>query len=107
VDDFSQRIPDMLESTTERVRSLTVDRVARIIKIAALGLVIAVLVVLALVFLFVGLGRIVNGLIAHACNDCSWSMPVAYAALGGLFLLFGALLWSARTKRKDPAESSK
>ncbi len=107
MDDFSQRIPDMLESATERVRSLTVDRVARIIKIAALGLVITVLVVLALVFLFVGLARIFNGLIAHACSDCSWSMPVAYAALGGLFLLFGALLWSARTKRKDPEETSK
>ena len=106
MDDFSQRIPDMLESATERVRSLTVDRVARIIKIAALGLVITVLVALALVFLFVGLARIVNGLIAHACSDCSWSMPVAYAALGGLFLLFGALVWSARTKRKSPEESS-
>ena len=104
MDDFSQRIPDMLESATERVRSLTVDRVARIIKMVALGLVIAVLVGLALVFLFVGLARIVNGLIAHACDDCSWSMPVAYAALGGLFLVFGALLWSMRTKPKSPAE---
>ena len=104
MDDFSSRIPDMLESATERVRSLTVDRVARIIKIAALGLVITVLVALALVFLFVGLARIVNGLIAHACDDCSWSMPVAYAALGGLFLLFGALVWSARIKRRDPEE---
>ena len=106
MDDFSQRIPDMLESATERVRSLTVDRVARFIKIAALGLVITILVALALVFLFVGMARIVNGLIAHACSDCSWSMPVVYAALGGLFLLFGALLWFARTKRKDPEESS-
>lgn len=104
MEDFSQRIPDMLESATDKVRSLTVDRVARILKILALGMVIAMLVTLALVFLFVGLARIVNGLIAHACDDCSWSMPVAYAALGGLFLLFGALLWSARTKSKDPEE---
>ncbi|MBN2113664.1 MAG: hypothetical protein JW785_05990 [Acidimicrobiia bacterium] len=104
MEDFSQRIPDMLESATDKVRSLTVDRVARILKILALGMVIAMLVTLALVFLFVGLARIVNGLIAHACDDCSWSMPVAYAALGGLFLLFGALLWSARTKPKDPEE---
>jgi membrane protein implicated in regulation of membrane protease activity len=94
----------MLESATERVRSLTVDRAARILKILALGMVITVLVALALIFLFVGLARIVNGLISHACSDCTWSMPVAYAALGGLFLLFGALLWSARTKRKDPEE---
>jgi hypothetical protein len=104
VDDFSSRIPDMLESATERVRSLTVDRVARILKILALGLVITILVILALVFLFVGLGRIVDGLISMACNDCSWSMPLTYAALGGLFLAFGALLWSARTKARDPEE---
>ena len=104
MEDFSQRIPDMLESATERVRSLTVDRLARVLKWLALGMVITVLVLLALVFLFVGLARITNGLISHACGDCTWSMPVAYAALGGLFLLFGALLWSARTRRKDPEE---
>jgi hypothetical protein len=104
VEDFSQRIPDMLESATERVRSLTVDRVARLLKWLALGMVMTMLVGLALVFLFVGLARITNGLISRACSDCAWSMPVAYAALGGLFLVFGALLWSARTKRKDPGE---
>lgn len=104
MEDFPQRIPDMLESATERVRSLTVDRVARILKILALGLVITLMVILALVFLFVGLARILDGLISRACSDCGWSMTVAYAGLGGLFLLIGALFWSARTKPKDPGE---
>jgi hypothetical protein len=106
VEDFSKRIPDMLESATDRVRSLTVDRVARFLKYLALGLVIAVLVLLALIFLLVGLARITDGLIAKTCSDCSWSMEVAYAAVGGLFLVFGALLWSARTTKKDPEEPS-
>jgi hypothetical protein len=43
-------------------------------------------------------------LIARACGDCSWAMEVAYAAIGGLFLLFGVLLWAARTRRKSPEE---
>jgi len=104
VEDYSKRIPDMLESATDKVRSLTVDRAAKILKWATLGLVIATLVLLALIFLFVGLGRIIDGLIAKACSDCSWSMEVAYLALGGLFLLFGVLLWFARTTKKHPEE---
>ena len=104
MEDFSKRIPDVLESATDRVRSLTVDRAARFLKYLALGLVIAVLVLLAVIFLLVGLSRITDGLIAKACRDCSWSMEVAYAAVGGLFLLFGAFLWSARSAKKDPAE---
>ena len=107
MDDYPRRIPEMLESATERVRSLTVDRVARILKILALGMVITSLVTLALIFLFVGLGRIVDGLILHACGNCAWSMSAAYAVLGGLLLLIGALLWSARTRRRSPEESDR
>jgi short subunit fatty acids transporter len=111
VEDFSKRIPDMLEAATDKVRSLTVDRAARIIKWVTLGLVIAALVSLAIFFLLVGLGRITEGLIARACGDqnadCNWPMTVAYAAIGGLFLLIGALLWAARNRRKPPEETSR
>ena len=104
MDDFPTRIPDLLESATARVRALTVDRVARILKIAALGMVMTMLVLLALVFLFVGLTRIVEGLILHAFwPDFAWAMEIAYAAVGALFLAGGALVWSARAKRKAPA----
>jgi hypothetical protein len=104
VEDFSKRIPDMLEATTDKVRSLTVDRAARVLKWATLGLVIAALALLAIFFLLVGLARITEGLIGHACGDCSWAMEVGYAAVGGLFLLFGVFLWAVRTRRKDPEE---
>lgn len=106
MEDFSKRIPDMLEAATDKVRSLTVDRAARVFKWVSLGVVITGLALLALFFLLVGLARIVEGLIGHACGDCSWAMEVAYAAIGGLFLLFGVLLWVARTRRKDPEEST-
>jgi hypothetical protein len=107
VEDFSKRIPDMLEAATDKVRSLTVDRAARALKWLSLGLVIAGLVSLAVFFLLVGLGRITEGLIAHACGDCSWAMEVAYAAIGGLFLVLGAVLWMARTRRKYSDRTSR
>jgi len=43
VEDFSKRIPDMLEAATDKVRSLTVDRASRVLKWVSLGLVIAAL----------------------------------------------------------------
>lgn len=107
MEDFSKQIPDMLEAATDKVRSLTVDRAARVLKWLALGLVITALALLAFFFLLVGLARIVEGLIGHACGDCSWAMEVAYAAVGGLFLLFGVLLWAARKRPKTPEEPSK
>lgn len=107
MEDFAKRIPDMLEAATDKVRSLTVDRASRVLKWVALGLVIAALASLAIFFLLIGLGRITEGLIAHACGDCTWAMEVAYAALGGLFLLIGALLWAVRNRRKSPEEMSK
>ena len=105
MEDYSKRIPNMLETATDKVRSLTVDRAARVLKWLALGLVITALALLALLFLLVGLARIVEGLIGHACGDCSWAMEVAYAAIGGLFLLFGVFLWAVRTRAKNPEES--
>jgi membrane protein implicated in regulation of membrane protease activity len=104
VEDYSKRIPDMLEAATDKVRSLTVDRAGRVLKWLSLGLVIAALALLALFYLLVGLARIMEGLISHACGDCSWAMEVAYAGVGGLFLLFGVLLWAFRTRRKNPEE---
>jgi uncharacterized membrane protein len=100
VEDFPTRIADMLESVATRIRELTVDKVARAITFITLGIVAMMLVSMAFVFLLVGLFRIVEELIFKAC-DCSAAMEISYAAVGGLFLLAGALLWSRRTKDED------
>ena len=92
----------MLESITARFRALTVDRAARVITIITLGLVAITMVSLAFIFLLVGIFRIAERLIEMAGGG-SYSMEIAYAAVGGLFLLLGALLWAKRT-RKDPEE---
>ena len=100
MEDFPTRVADLLESVATRIRALTVDRAARAITWVTLGLVGLILVVMAFIFFLVGLFRIVEELIFKAC-DCGAAMEISYGAVGGLFLLIGALLWSRRTKSKD------
>jgi len=102
VEDFPTRIADFLESVATRIRALTVDRLASVIKYVTLGLVAATLVAIAFIFLLVGIFRIVEELVFKAC-DCTQAMEISYGAIGGLFLIAGALLWSrrARSKSKD------
>ena len=74
---------------------MTVDPVARIITWVTLGIVALVLVGFSLTFLFVGIFRIVGELIRKGC-DCNSYMEIAYAVVGGVFLLLGALIWRRR-----------
>ena len=104
MENFAKRIPDLLESVTKRIRSVTVDPLARIFKYIALGLVATTLVVVAVIFLLVGIFRIVEDLIDRL-YDSDYSMEIAYAVVGGVFLLLGALLWFRRTRSK-PAEDN-
>jgi uncharacterized BrkB/YihY/UPF0761 family membrane protein len=103
VEDYPKRIPDLLESATDKVRSLTVDRIARALTYAALALVIVTLMVIGVIFLLVGLFRIGDELIAKAC-DCGSSVEITYAALGGLLLLVGVVLWFRRNGRRVPGK---
>lgn len=102
-DDYPARIADFLEAVATRIRSMTVDKVARVITYVTLGLVAVTLVASAFVFFLVGLFRIAGELTRKAC-DCTQYMAITYAIVGGLFLTLGALLWSKRVKRK-PSES--
>ena len=104
-DDFPTRIADFLEAFATRVRAMTVDRIARLITFVTLGLVALMLVSTALVFLLVGLFRIVGELI-HKAGGGDWSMEITYALVGGVFLALGALLWRKRTSPPAGDESS-
>jgi hypothetical protein len=98
-EDFPARIADLLEAVATRIRALTVDRVARVITFITLGMVALTLIGLAFIFFLVGLFRIADELLRKAC-DCGYSMELAYALVGGLFLLFGALMWRKRIVRE-------
>lgn len=100
MEDFPTRVADLLEAVATRIRALTVDRVARAITFVTLGMVALVLVAMAFIFFLVGLFRIAEELIFKVC-DCGSAMEISYAVIGGLFLVFGALLWSRRTTNEE------
>jgi len=95
MDDYASKIADLLEEIALRVRSLTVDRVEKAAKWTAIGIVVAMLALLLLIFVLVGLFRILGTL-----------MPIelAYLIVGGIFLLLGVFLW--RTRRPDSKEEA-
>ena len=88
MEDFLKRIPELLERLTQKIRGMTVDPAAKVLTVVAAALIAGMMVIIALVFLFVGLFRILGDLV----ND----MELAYAIVGGLFLILGLLLWSKR-----------
>lgn len=94
MDDFATKFADFLESTSMKIRSMTVDRISRGLKIAALGLVAATLGLIAVIYLFIAVIR-------------ALAVPLtasgAFAVVGGLFLIGGAFLWWKRNQ--EPKES--
>ncbi len=96
MENFSVRFADFLESLAEKARALTVDRLAKVITIAGMGIGVAVLGVVALIFLGVGVFR----LLAIGVGETS-----AYAILGGLFLVAGWFVWRKRYQISDDAKT--
>ncbi len=89
MDDFPAKLADILESTAGRVRAMTVDRVAHLTKMAALGFVAAALGGLAAIFLGIGLFRLISSVIG---------VTTTYAVLAGLLMVGGLFLWIIRTR---------
>lgn len=92
MDDLATRFADFLEATATKIRSLTVDRFARGIRLALAGTVAGTLVVIALVYLVVSVFRAVA---------VPLTVEGAYLAFGGLFILAGALVWLKRNPKDD------
>ena len=103
-DDYPSRITDLLEALATKIRSLTVDKIARAINFVTLGLLALTLVATALVFLLVGLFRI-GGEVTRKTCDCTGYMEITYAVVAGVFLAVGVFLWSRRT-RPAPKDDS-
>lgn len=94
MDDFPTKIADFLEDTANKIRAMTVDRVRTAAKWTALGMVLAVIAFLIVLFLLIAIFRLLGEIIGYKNT---------YAAIGGLFVLVGAFLWS----RRIPKTSSK
>jgi hypothetical protein len=89
MDDFPVRFADLLESVATKIRSLTVDRVRRVIRLTSLGLVAATLGILALVFLV---------LTIHGALAIPLGADGAFGVIGLLLGVAGTVLWRKRTK---------
>ena len=92
MDDFPTKIADFLEETATKIRSMTVDRIANAVRWTAAGVVLGLIGFLITLFLLVGLFRLLSELIGN---------ELAYAVIGGLFVIGGALLLTQRKPSAD------
>jgi uncharacterized membrane protein len=90
MEDFPARLATFLEDIATRVRAMTVDRIAKVVRLSTLGLIAAAFGLMAAIFLFLT----VFAALAIALG----SDAAAWGVLAGLFLIAGALLWSKRSK---------
>lgn len=89
MDELASRFADLLENTALKVKSLTIDRADRAIKITALGIVAVTLGLIAIIYLI----RAIFQAVAVPLGVLG-----AYAFFGGLFVIGGALVWAMRKR---------
>jgi hypothetical protein len=92
--DFPVKIADSLESVAMKARSLTVDKAESVGKWAAAGTVLAFIALMAVIFLLIGVSRILGEAVGT---------EVAYAIIGGLFLVAALLVWRMRDPKEPDA----
>lgn len=89
MEEYARRFADMLEQIAQKVRALTVDRVARGIKLAGLGILAAALALTAVVFL---VWTIFGAL------EIPLETAGAFAVFGVVLAVTGGFLWFKRSK---------
>lgn len=87
--EYATRFADLLEQVANRVRAMTVDRIARYIKVAGLGILAAVLGLTAVIFL---VWTIFGAL------EIPLTTAGAFAVFGGVLVGGGAILWFMRSR---------
>jgi hypothetical protein len=94
---LSARVADLLESVATRIREMTVDRAATGITAAAIGIIAVFAGFMAVFWLLVGIFRILGTLMGT---------ELAYAVVGLLLILAGALIWSRRYPQDRTQDST-
>jgi hypothetical protein len=89
MEDFPRKFADFLEMVAVRIRSLTVDRVNRWIRLSSLGMAALTLGLVALVFLLLS----IYGALAIPLGSDG-----AFAVLGLVALIVGIAIWTGRKK---------
>jgi uncharacterized membrane-anchored protein len=92
---LSTRIADLLEQVAGKIRELTVDRASTAITWIAIAVILVVGGLMALFWLLVGIFRILGALMGT---------ETAYAVVGLILIVVGAVLWSRRYPQDRPSE---
>lgn len=90
--EYATKFADFLEQIAARVRAMTVDRVARAIKLTGLGILAAALGLTAVVFL---VWTIFGAL------EIPLTTAGAFAVFGVVLGVTGGILWFQRSKEDD------
>lgn len=88
MEEYAARFAELLEQIAIKIRSLTVDRVARGIRLTGLGILTATLGLTALMFLLLAL---------FGALEIPLTTAGALAVVGALFIGVGTYLWMKRT----------
>jgi hypothetical protein len=91
MEDYAARFADLLEQVAIKVRSLTVDRVAKGIRLTGLGILAFTLGFTAVLFLLFAI---------FGALEIPLTTAGAFALLGAVLVAVGAYLWIKRTTVK-------
>lgn len=90
--EYAARFADLLEQVAIKVRSMTVDRIARWIKVAGLGILAAALALTALIFL---------GWAIFGALEIPLTTAGAFAVIGLVLAVVGGVLWFTRSRSRS------
>jgi uncharacterized YccA/Bax inhibitor family protein len=87
--DYAARFADLLEQVAMKVRAMTIDRIARVIKLTGLGILAAAMALTALVFL---VWTIFGAL------EIPLTTAGAFGVFGVVLAVAGGILWFQRSR---------
>jgi hypothetical protein len=92
MEEFAARFAEMLEQIAAKIRSLTVDRVERGVRLTGLGILAASLGLTAVMFLLYAI---------FGALEIPLTTAGAFAVVGGLLIGGGTFLWLKRGSSND------
>lgn len=90
--EYAARFADLLQQVATKVRAMTVDRLARVIKLSGLGIVAAALALTAVVF---AVWAIFGAL------EIPLTTAGAFAVFGLILVVAGGIMWFTRSRTND------
>ncbi len=87
--EYAARFADLLEQVATKVREMTVDRIARVIKLTGLGILAAALALTAVVFLVWTIFGIL---------EIPLTTAGAFAVFGVVLAVAGGIMWFRRAR---------